>query len=366
MFRTLDRYVFRETAAAWATVTGVLLAILLSNQFARVLGDAAKDKLPKEAVFGVIGLTALQYLTILIPVGLFLAIMLALARLYRDSELPAMMACRVGPGGLYRPLGWLALPLAALVAWLALAVGPQALRQVALIGAEAQRQIDLGAIEPGRFTRAGDGGAVVYAERVSEDGALSNVFLQRRAGERLEIVLAERGRQRETGDPDTRYIVLENGRRYEGVPGERNFQIFEFREHGIPYALPSADQPELEPEARPTLELVRALERNGDRAAMAELQWRLSLPLSALALSLLAVPLSRSRPREGRYGKLAIGVLLYIIYFNLLGAAKAWVEQGVLAPALGLWWVHGLVILLALVLLGWQNGVFSRLLRRAA
>ena len=141
MFRILDRYIFKETAQTWISVTGVLLVILLSNQFARVLGDAARDKIAKDAVFNVIGLTALQYLTILIPFGLFLAAMLSLARLYSDSELPAMMACRIGPSGLIRPLAWLAIPLTVLVAWLALVVAPQSLRQIEIIGAEAQRQM---------------------------------------------------------------------------------------------------------------------------------------------------------------------------------------------------------------------------------
>ena len=112
MFRILDRYIFREVTQTWAAVTLVLLFILLTNQFAQVLGDVAKDRLPKDAVFQVIALTGLQYLTIVVPIGMFLAIMLTLGRLYRDSELPAMMACRVGPAGIYRPLLGLIIPLA--------------------------------------------------------------------------------------------------------------------------------------------------------------------------------------------------------------------------------------------------------------
>ncbi|MEO0997436.1 MAG: LptF/LptG family permease, partial [Pseudomonadota bacterium] len=206
MLRTLDRYVFREILGAWLAVTGVLLFILLSNQFARVLGDAAKDKIPREAVFEVIGLTALQYLTIIGPFGLFLAAMLALARLYRDSELPAMMACRVSPASMYRPLGWIALPLALLVGWLALLVGPEAIREAERIGAEARRQVDLGAIEPGRFIASGSEGAVIYAEDVESDGSLTNVFVQRSDADGVEVVLAERGYQRPSDDPDRRFI----------------------------------------------------------------------------------------------------------------------------------------------------------------
>ena len=108
MLRILDRYIFREIASTWLAVTLVLLAILLTNQFARVLGEVAKGKLPKGAAMDVIGLSAVQYLTVLVPIGLFLSIMLALGRLYRDSEMSALMACGIGPAALYRPLSLLA------------------------------------------------------------------------------------------------------------------------------------------------------------------------------------------------------------------------------------------------------------------
>jgi len=179
MRRILDRYIFREIAMTWLSVTMVLLLILLTNQFARVLGDVAKGNLPKNAAMDVIGLSAAQYLTIIVPIGLFLAIMLALGRLYRDSELPAMMACRVGPGGIYRPVAWLLVPLALAVAWLSIDLAPRALQAVDRIGAEARRQADLASLEPGRFTMVGPENAVVYGERVTADGLMENVFLQR-------------------------------------------------------------------------------------------------------------------------------------------------------------------------------------------
>ncbi|MDX1517058.1 MAG: LPS export ABC transporter permease LptF [Woeseiaceae bacterium] len=359
MRRILDRYIFREIASTWLVVTLVLLAILLTNQFARVLGDVAKGKLPKDAAFDVIGLSVVQYLTILIPVGLFLSIMMALGRLYRDSELPAMMACRVGPGGIYRPLTWLILPLAAGVAWLSVDIGPRALTAVDRIGAEARREADLASIEPGRFTTFGPDNAVVYGERVSGSGVMETVFLQRRLPTGgVEVVIAERGEQVESDDPDTRYLVLHNGRRYEGVPGTPGFRVVEFAEHGIPYRLPSLEPSDPEPRQMPVADLVRS----ADLVDIAELQWRISVPLSTVLLGFLAVPLSRTQPREGRYGRLAIGLLVFIIYFNLLSAAKAWIEQGSVAPELGLWLVHGGILLLGLGLLALQNGWHRRLL----
>jgi lipopolysaccharide export system permease protein len=358
MLRILDRYIFREIASTWLGVTLVLLTILLTNQFARVLGEAAKGNLPEGDAFEVIGLSAAQYLTILVPIGLFLSIMLALGRLYRDSEMPAMMACRVGPGGVYRPLVWLVVPLVLGVGWLAIDLGPGALVAIDRIKAEARREADLASIEPGRFTVFGPDEAVVYGERLTPDGSMENVFLQRIVDDGvIEVVVAERGEQVESEDPDIRLLVLHNGRRYEGVPGTPQFRVVEFSEHGIPYRLPSLDTPDPRPRAMP----FRTLLNSADPEHRAELQWRIGVPLSTIILAIFAVPLARSQPRAGRYGRLSIGLLVFIVYFNLLSAAKAWVENGEIEPALGLWWVHGVFLLAALGLLAVQNLMHRRI-----
>ena len=352
MFRILDRYIFREIASTWLGVTMVLLLILLTNQFARVLGDVAKGKLPKDAAFDVIGLSAAQYLTILVPIGLFLAVMLALGRLYRDSELPAMMACRVGPSGIYRPLFWLLLPLSLGVAWLSIDLGPRALQSIERVGAEARREADLASIEPGRFVSIGPDSAVVYGEHVLESGMIENVFLQRRLDDgRLEVIVARLGEQMESDDPDIRFLVLHEGRRHVGIPGTSEFRVVEFLEYGIPYRLPSLDPPDPRPRAMTFQNLVQS----DDLEHIAELQWRLGVPIATIILAILAVPLSRTQPRAGRYGRLAIGLLVFIIYLNMLSASKAWIEQGTLSPSLGLWWVHGSALLFAIGLLGFQS-----------
>jgi len=357
MFRILDRYIFKEIAQSWLGVTLVLLFILLTNQFARVLGDVAKDKFPKDAIFEIIGLTALQYLTILVPIGLFLAIMLALGRLYRDSEMPAMMACGVGSRDIYRPLSWLLIPLALSVGWLSMDVGPRALTEIERIGMEARRQADLSSIEPGRFTSGSEGNAVVYAEEVVGPGVVKGVFVQRRTEDgEIEVVVAERGEQKDTDDPNLRFFVLHDGRRYKGIPGTADFSVLEFAEYGIPYRLPVADNSDVRPRAMRTARLILSSKPQ----EIAELHWRIGIPLATIVLAILAVPLSRSQPRQGRYGRLAIGLLVFIIYFNLLSAGKAWLEKGVLPPIAGLWWVHALMLSFALVLLAVQSGLHRR------
>lgn len=353
MFRILDRYIFREVLATWFVVASVLLFVLLTNQFARVLGQAAADKLPKEAVFTMLWLTSVQYLTVLVPIALFLAIMLAFARLYRDSEMAALMACGSGPRRLYRPILLLALLLVVGVGWLSLEIGPRAAVDARQIRDDAARELELGNFEAGRFVRAGSGEAVFYAGGVAEDGRLRDVFIQHRDGGRVEVALAENGELRVDGE--RQMLILYDGRRYEGVPGERSFRIVRFAEHGIPLELPAAEGHAEDPELMPTAALIGS----SDVARIAELQWRLSMPLSALLLGLLAVPLSRTRPRQGRYGNLAVAILVYIVYSNLLGAARVWTEQQIVPAAIGLWWVHALVLLLTIALLLHQTGALA-------
>jgi len=359
----ISRYILKETAQTWLVVTMVLLLILLTNQFATVLGDAAADKLPKELVFKVMGLTSLQYLTILIPIGLFLSILLALGRLYRDSEMAALMACGVGPASLYRPLALLATLLAILVGWLSLSVTPGAIRQVQVIAEEAKQRVDLRFLEAGRFITFADADAVMYAESITADGVLENVFVQRHNGVDIEVIVARRAWQSSSAIESVKMLKFADGRRYEGQPGQAAFQIVSFQEYGMPFAMPAAGPPKLKPESRPLLDLLGT----GDPVDQAEVQWRLSVPLALLVLTFLGVPLSRSAPRQGRYGGVAAGVLVYIIYVDMLGAAKVWVEREQSPEYLGLWWVHVVFIAAGAILLARQFGYMNVLsLRRRA
>jgi lipopolysaccharide export system permease protein len=357
MGQILNRYIFRETALTWLAVTGVLLLILMTEQFASVLDDAAGAQLPRGAIFAVMGLSSTQYLTILIPVGVFLAIMLSFARLYRDSEMAAMMACGVGNISLYRPIFLLSLLLACAVAWLALEVGPAAQRRVQAIAEEAKKSADLTFLEPGKFLSFGKQNVVLYAEKVTESGELSNVFVQMRRGNKVTVVIAESAGQLNDPELGRKVLTFRNGERYEGEPGSREFQVMKFAEHGIPFQINPSRPGETKVEAQSLGELLGKM----DPPAVAEIQWRISVPITLLVLTLIAVPLSRSPPRQGRYNKLMFGILLYVIYANLLAASKVWLEKDEISPWIGLWWVHLMFITFGIFLLMRQNNMFLRI-----
>lgn len=356
----LNRYLLREVGQTWVAVTVVLLLILTTNQFAAVLGDAAASEIPRDAIVRVMGLTIVQYLTILVPLSFFLAIMLSLARLYHDSEMSAMMACGIGPVQLYRPLLMLGLLLASSVAWLSLMASPAAVREVQALAEIARRDTGLGLLEPGRFISFGDSGAVMYAESLTGDQHLHKVFVQRRVGGKVEVILADEAWQVMADDGSYREVIFARGRRYEGQPGEARFRIMDFAEFGIPFVIPAARRSVLKADERAT----SALLESGDPVDRAELHRRLAPPLTLLVLTVIAVPLAKTEPRRGRFSGLAAAILVYVVYANLLAAGQVWLEQDQLPDVSGLWWVHGLFLVVAALMLLAQGGKFRKWQRR--
>ncbi|MEO0421496.1 MAG: LPS export ABC transporter permease LptF [Pseudomonadota bacterium] len=356
MLGIVDRYVLREVATSWFAATGVLFAILLADRFARDLANAAQGDLPREALLLMLGLSSIYFLTILIPVGLFVAILMTLGRMYRDSEMAALLASGMPLSRLFRPLLTLALPTALLLAVLSLQVAPWAAQQAYLTSQRARQAAEVGLLEPGRFKAVSGGSTVFYAESIDKDGLLGNVFIQRRRGSYVEVAVAARGELRQGSGQDQRLLVLYEGQRVEGEPGTTNFREVSFREHGVPIELPAPAARSDNRQTYPTRELIGT----GDTRDLAELQWRLSLPMAAFALTLLAVPLAKTRPRQGRYGTFVAALLIYVVYSNLLATGRSAVAQGDVPGWVGLWWVHGLFIAAGALWFAWQAGVFRR------
>ncbi len=332
---TVQRYVLREVVQTWLAVTGVLVAILVSNQLSRVLGQAADNQYGRHVVFDLIALGAVMNLSVIVPVGLLLSVVLTLGRLYHDSEMAALQACGYAPARLLAPLFVFAAAIAVGLGWLSFFQVPRADSQVQSLRRSAIKEAQFGQLDAGRFR-----------ERVDADGLLHNVFVRHESGGRIELALADTATYSKGGLNGMHLVTLFNGRRYEGTPGTSEFRVIEFREHGIPISTPADVIGPLDPDTKPT----RELWGTGDASDIAQLQSRASSPLMALVLTLVAVPLSRLRPRQGRYARVGFAIVVYFVYSNLLSAAKVWVEKGDLPPAVGVWWVHLAVLGLGLYL----------------
>lgn len=334
----VNRYLVREALFSWLAVTGVLLAIISSHRFARYLGEAAAGKLPGGAVFDLLGYGSIGFLTVLVPVGFFLGLLMAFGRLYRDSEMTALIACGVGPRQLYRPVFALGLAAALLLSGLTMYLAPWAADQALHARRTAEKEAELGVFESGRFKSANEGAAVFYASNVDpQTGELRGLFLSQRGDNREQsVVSAARGEQQVEEETGRRLLVLYDGHRYDGIPGQGDYRKATFAEHGVEIAPSAPDLATSKRDGVATAELLGS----DDPRDVAELQWRISGPIMLLVLAFIAVPLSKTRPREGRYGRVIIGVLTYVVYSNLLGVARLALERGQVPAWVGLWWVH--------------------------
>jgi lipopolysaccharide export system permease protein len=356
-FTILDRYFMREILQVLLSVLLVLLLILLSNKLTRFLQNAATGEWPTDVVLPMLGLSTVSSLTLVVPMGVFLAVILAVGRFYKDSEMTVMMGCGISQMQLYRPLGIIAVTLAILMGILSFAVIPNTKQAAAYLQDQAEKTSEITGLSPGRFQESKDGRRVIYVEDIDDEAEqVETIFVHSRSKDGTEnLLVAETAYQQiEEGTGDT-LIVLNNGYRYTGTPGTTNFRITRYQMHWL-----RADEGEqgalrLEYETKPTWDLL-ASDHPFDSA---EFHWRLAMMISPLLFTLIGLPLGRLGSREGRYGRVMAGVLIYLIYFKALQVGQVLIEKGSLPTWLGLWWVHlGLVAYLAWILYQ-QNSVRS-------
>jgi len=336
----------------WLVVTVILWLILVSNRLVRYLGDAATGEIPGDVVFKLLGLKMVWYLVHVVPFALALGVIIGLGRMYRDNEMTVMAACGVGPLHIYKPLLTFGAVVAVLLGWLSLYVSPAVEGMSLQVRAEAEQRADLTVLGAGRFNSIQHGRLTFYSERLSDDRRqMENLFIIVRdrfdASNNQQLIKARsayRKRDEESGDD---FLILVDGYRYEGRPGMKNYRVMKFGEYGIRVDLPGTQKVRSKLIAAPTAALIGS----SDPEKRAELQWRLAMPLSVMVLLFLSVPLCKSSPRQGRYGRLVMAILLFVVYYNLLGVAKVWVERGDVPASIGLWWVPGLTVVLTLTLL---------------
>jgi lipopolysaccharide export system permease protein len=333
-----------EMTVNFVGVTLIAFALLLVNQVGSVLARAAQLQYQKGFVLELIGLSAAQNVAILLPFGLVIGIVLAFGRLYHDSEMAAAQACGVGVARVATAVWLLALPVTALVGWLNFDLAPRAAAAEAELRNEALRAGINAPVEAGKFRSFSGGRIVVYARAAERNGDLTDVFVKRSEGASVETTVARRARYTGSADGVAETITLFDGERVEGTPGSNRFRIMRFEQQLI-----QVQTPEAAARAPRVAELsTMALLGSRDIKQLAELHWRLGLPLMTLVLTVLAVPLGRLRPRQGRYAHVWVAVLVFALYANLALAGRTWLERGVVPTAFGLWWVHALFLAMSL------------------
>jgi lipopolysaccharide export system permease protein len=348
----LDKMIFQDLLKTLLAVLTVIVVIIVSRQFIRVLAEAIEGQVSSETLLTILGLKTIIASVEFLPVALFIAILMVLGRMYRDQEIAAISSAGGGSGTIYRAVFLLVFPLSVLAVGLSLYVAPWAQARIDSFMQKDEESSDLRGIAAGKFSEYSQGDLVFYVEKISADKKMHKVFVQNRQHGNVGIINAEAARMKDT--PEGRYIIFENGERVQGQPGTLNYVIEQFAEYAVRIETKVPVAAKFNRQAL----AVDKLWGSGVAFNTAELQRRFSVPLGALLLSFIAVPLAQISPRGGVYGNMLMGFLIYFSYGNLLRVSQSWVTNETIPAWLGASGVNVLLLLIGCFLVarlyGWQ------------
>jgi len=349
--RIITRALVRELTTSTLAVAFVFVALFMVVSMVKILAKAAAGSFPATLVFTLLGLQTVEVLGIMLPLAFYVGLILTLSRWYRDSEMTVLNGCGVSLVQLLKPLVAITLMFVLLVAVLSFYLAPVASRFVAVVKQDQTARYQAAAIVPGVFNdvalgERGRDNAVYYVEAMGSHGEMTRVFVAAVQSGRESILVAESGR--EVTDPASgqRFLELDRGVRYDGRPGQADYRKLEFERYRLRIELPTPTIRRTSYHAMPTTQVWA----EQSRGASAEWHWRISKPVALLVLMLFGVVFSYTNPRQGRYVSLFVAIIAYFLYSNLLGVGDAMLKRGRLPGVLGLWWVHGLFLSVAIYL----------------
>ena len=347
------RYLAKEVFITLVSLTTILLLIFMSNQFIQYLNRAANGTIPAVLLLKLMMLELPTLLVLLLPLGFYVALLVAYGRLYAESEMIVLQACGYGPRQLLQHSFIMASAVTVLVMFIMMWVNPLIMIERAKLLRATGIQTLIQTIVPGRFRAVSGGSQVFYVASMSRDHTIAkDVFLARlnqKNGQKQWDVLWAEDAYAET-DPSTSedYVVLQNGKQYQGLPGRADYQVAEFERYKARLPHPTV---EVKGDIRTNSMANLWPLNNPDLSKAAELQWRFSIPLMVLTLTLVGVPLSRVNPRAGKYAQLLPAMVLFIVYANLIFIARDWLAAGKIPIWPGMWWPHLAVVFLGLLLI---------------
>jgi len=361
MLRIVDRYLARELLVSFLAAVAILLLVTIGATVADLLAKIARGRVAADLLMALIGLRTVDSLTLLVPLAIFLGVQLAYGRLYRESEMAVFAASGLSVVGLVRPLLLLGVPLMLVMATISFWLAPAAVRQSQTLQEEASRSLILAGLEPGRFVELPKNDGVMYVDTMNSDGTkFKKMFI---ASERvnadssqtsINVITAADGELYHDANGIERYLGLNDGFRVEGTLGQENYRLMRYARNDIKLQDNDSDTTaDSVKRSAPT----SVLYASSDNVQRAELQWRLAAPLSVMVLIMLALPLAKASPREPRYARLLIALLVWIIYYNLLAIGRSRISQGLWDARVGFWWVEIPTALIALILL-WSSQRF--------
>ncbi|MEO8342234.1 MAG: LPS export ABC transporter permease LptF [Gallionella sp.] len=349
------RTLVMEFASNGLLIFAVLISIVVVSQLIRFLGDAVSGVIAVDGVLALLGFSAMNYLPVILSISLFISILLTLSRSYRDSEMVVWFCSGIGLTRFIRPVLWYALPVVGLIALLSLVLSPWALRQAEDFKSKLESRGDVMSATPGMFRESKQADRVYFVDNVDVgSNRVGNIFVRSEQNGKFGTIVARQGLQ-ETMSNGDHFLVLLNGTRYEGTPGHRDYRIVEFERYAMRIEASPIKLAEPQVRTMSTPELWR----KPTTWNLSELEWRFGLPISALLLALLAIPLGYVNPRAGRSLNLILAIVLYMLYNNMISVTNAWVGQGKLSPGIGLWGIHAVMLTITSLMFYYRMTLFS-------
>lgn len=331
----IERHLLRQFALSVAAVAAVLLLVGLGGLLVDLMAEIAKGKVPAGLLLSQLGLRSVQVLPLLLPLALFIGLLLAVGRLYGDSEMAVLSSVGLGPQRLWRPLALVTVPVAVIIAVSSLWLAPSGARIASQMVEDAKRSFLVAGLEAGRFIELPGRAGVLYVGELSTDGTrFKQMFVQSERNGRLDVITASEGELVVEGNAG-RFLRLRDGFRVEGTLEAKDFRLMRFAQNELSVPDAASDAANDKLETRSTLQLLAQT----DPAARAELHWRIATPLMALVLGVLALPLGRGEPRQARYGRILAALLIYVNAMMLLVLGTGWLATSVLPAWAGLWWL---------------------------
>lgn len=348
-------------------VASIVLVISMGWRFNGYLNEAARGIWTKDILYLIMIYRLPDFLELILPISFFLALMLAYGRLYVDSEMTVLQACGMSTARLIEITLALSVFVMIATAVTTMWLKPAGESRVEKIYTGQQNMTEFDTLVPGRFQKIRSGRRVTYTERVDDKGNLVNLFMNEYKNSRFsgpkEVITVDAKKGNAYVDPDgNRFLVLRDGTRYSGKPGSLDYRVVKYEEYGQLVARGDAKLRNSWNSAVPTRELLE----NATPANVAELNWRISIILIVPIIAIMAIPLSRVNPRQGRFTRLVPGMLLCFIYVISLSAARSAMEKGQIPAWAGLYWVHGVfvVIIWGLYHMDWFSRPFEALARK--
>ena len=358
----LDKMIVQDLLKTLLSVLAVLVLIIVSRQFIRVLDEAIAGQVSNETLLSILGFKTIVAGSEFLPVALFMAVLMVLGRMYRDQEMAAVSSAGGGSGTIYWAVFLLVFPVTVLSAVLSFYVAPWAETSVAKLMQHDEESSDIRGIAAGKFSEYSQGDLVFYVESIGADKKMHQVFVQHRQHGNAAIINADTAQLKDL--PDGRYLVFEQGERVQGEPGTLNYVIEQFAEYAV-----RIDTKVTEAMINMHAMAVDLLWPSHAKNYIAEFQRRFSIPSGALLLCFIDVPLAQVAPRSGVYGNMLAGFLIYFSYGNLARISQGWVMNGTIPAWLGGFGVNILLLLIGSFLLarlyGWQ-WLLMKLTRKAS